>query len=89
MAIQNMERDAPWTAWSKMLQLHEEVSRKMRDTAGGTPALPYKKSVQRGRVALPKRTVAECLVALAAIFQNREADLAWPEGSIVKTVPAY
>jgi hypothetical protein len=24
MAIQNMERDAPWTAWSKMLQLHKE-----------------------------------------------------------------
>jgi hypothetical protein len=21
LAIQNMERDAPWTAWSKMLQL--------------------------------------------------------------------
>jgi hypothetical protein len=24
MAIQNMERDAPWTAWSKMPQLHKE-----------------------------------------------------------------
>jgi hypothetical protein len=24
MAIQNMERDAPWTAWSKMSQLHKE-----------------------------------------------------------------
>ncbi|MFN6016965.1 MAG: hypothetical protein ACK49N_05270 [Verrucomicrobiota bacterium] len=25
-AIQNMERDAPWTAWSKMLQQHEEAA---------------------------------------------------------------
>jgi hypothetical protein len=25
LAIQNMERDAPWTAWSKMLQLREDV----------------------------------------------------------------
>jgi hypothetical protein len=44
MAIQNMERDAPWTDWSKMLQPHEEVSRKMRDNAGGTPALPFEES---------------------------------------------
>jgi hypothetical protein len=26
---------------------------------------------------------------LAAIFQNREADLAWPERGIGKTVPAF
>jgi hypothetical protein len=39
-----MERDAPWTAWSKTLQPHEEVSRKMRDTAGGTPALPFEEA---------------------------------------------
>ena len=38
-----LERDAPTTAWSRMLQPLEEVSRKMRDTAGGTPALPFKK----------------------------------------------
>ena len=36
-----MERAAPWTAKSQMLQPHKEVSRKMRDTAGGTPALPF------------------------------------------------
>jgi hypothetical protein len=39
-----MERDAPWTAWSKMLQLHEEVSREMRDTASGTPAFPFEEA---------------------------------------------
>jgi len=27
-----------------MSQLHEEVSRKMRDTAGGTPALPFEET---------------------------------------------
>jgi hypothetical protein len=27
LAIQNMERDAPRTAWSKMLQLREDVGR--------------------------------------------------------------
>jgi len=44
LSVQNMERDAPWTAWSKMLQLHEEVSREMRDTASGTPALPFEEA---------------------------------------------
>ena len=39
-----LERDAPTTAWSKMLQPHEEVSCKMRDTAGGTPALPFEEA---------------------------------------------
>ena len=39
-----MERDAPWMAWSKMLWPHKEVSRKMRDTAGGTPALPFEEA---------------------------------------------
>jgi hypothetical protein len=39
----NLEQDVPRTVWDRMSQLHEEVSRKMRDTAGGTPALPLKK----------------------------------------------
>jgi hypothetical protein len=31
-------------AWRKMLQPLEEVPRKMRDTAGGTPALPFEEA---------------------------------------------
>ena len=34
----------------------EEVSRKVRDTAGGTPALPIEESALLGRIAHPKRT---------------------------------
>jgi hypothetical protein len=30
--------------WSGPLQPHKEVSRKMRDTAGGTPALPFEEA---------------------------------------------
>ena len=37
LAFLNMERDAPWTAWSKMLQLREDVGRMptlLEDTGG-------------------------------------------------------
>jgi hypothetical protein len=37
-----------------MSQLHEEVSRKMRDTAGGTPALPLKKRLLQSTIHDPR-----------------------------------
>jgi hypothetical protein len=43
-AGKNLEQDVPRTDWDRMSQLHEEVSRKMRDTAGGTPALPFEEA---------------------------------------------
>jgi hypothetical protein len=30
--------------WSGTLQPHKEVSRRMRDTAGGTPELPFEEA---------------------------------------------
>jgi hypothetical protein len=33
---QNMERDAPWTAWSKMLQPHEEPASSSTDNPQST-----------------------------------------------------
>ena len=40
-----------------MSQLHEEVSRKMRDTAGGTPALPLKKRLLQSTIHDPRSTI--------------------------------
>jgi hypothetical protein len=42
MAIQNMERDAPWTAWSKMPQLHKESALR------GRIALPERTVAENG-----------------------------------------
>jgi hypothetical protein len=45
IALQNLGQDAPRTDWDKMSQLREEVPRRMRGTAGGTPAHPYEEAV--------------------------------------------
>jgi hypothetical protein len=45
LAFQSLGQDAPRTDWDKMSQLREEVPRRMRGTAGGTPALPYEEAV--------------------------------------------
>ena len=62
----------------------QEVSRKMRDTAGGSPALPFEEAADHSRGPL-----GNAFAAFAAIFQSREADLAWPERSKGTKVPAY
>ena len=41
-----------------------------------------------GRDALPERTFRNAFAAPAAFFQHREADLAWPERSKGKKIPA-
>jgi hypothetical protein len=41
-----------------------------------------------GRAALPERTFRNAFAAPAAFFQHREADLAWPERSKGKKIPA-
>jgi hypothetical protein len=68
LSVQNMERDAPWTAWSKMLQPHDAAaffSSPIHQSPRSHNSFPlrslatlcgepfFKESAPRGRVALP------------------------------------